>query len=196
MPEFRKHLVIPLEIVYDPKNDQLLLLQNQRTCIYRRRRHTRQFVYFCCKHENTYPLNSMLPIGHWQESYYVLSYATQRLLLPVRENSSTTILATQDSTVPTLLASTLIQTLPTLPTQCTHGSKLLRKPMSLMFSPFVQSRFRFPSVYSALLRPRPLSRQKITFYVISYRFLHLTRSYLDAYFLIAEVFLVQNVDPG
>ena len=37
MPEFRKHLVIPLEIVYDPKNDQLLLLQNQQTCIYRRR---------------------------------------------------------------------------------------------------------------------------------------------------------------
>jgi len=76
-PKKESPLVFPhhKNIVYDPANDQLQVYHKGRIRIYRRRRNSQQFVYSQGKSENTFPQQSMIAIGDWQGSYFIL-YAT------------------------------------------------------------------------------------------------------------------------
>jgi hypothetical protein len=60
-------------IVYDPRNDTVLIWTNHRVRIYQRRGR-RLFTYQKGKSENTFPRHALPISGEWQGSYFIVNY--------------------------------------------------------------------------------------------------------------------------
>jgi hypothetical protein len=73
-------------IVYDPSKDKVLIWQDNRVRIYRRRGH-RQFVYLKGKSHNTFPRTSRPIKGQWQGSYFIVDHMAHWQNQPTRNEN-------------------------------------------------------------------------------------------------------------
>ena len=207
-------------VIYDPTNDQIQVYENNRVRVYKRQRKSRRFVYRYGKHENTFPRNAKIAIGHWQNSYFVLLSTTPRPLVTYRQVKPDSFLIPPEliKPLPVLLQPPPNRMLFHRPSPtCRHknhirnaNSKARARPRpardrsQIEINPTSSHCKRVPSLdtrQSTTRKKRELTEFLRTWILTRYHapqpILRLTRQYLDAYFFsIAEVLLEQNVDPG
>jgi hypothetical protein len=188
--------------VYDPRTDQLYVYTSSRVRIYQRQRHSQRFVYLSCKPENSFPKQSMIPLGHWQNSYFILHSTKARPLRSLRSKPRPHP-AHQESP---LHQDTLPSDSPKPPSTEPPSRRLIPVQRCI-----IKHRGKASCINQTLSRLRIFRSHLLTaidpaatisnLMYIFHRshdtsILRLSARYLTAYFGIAEVYLVQNTDPG
>lgn len=176
-------------VIYDPTNDRIQVYENYRVRLYRRQRNSQRFVYLRGKAENTFPRGSMIALGSWQSSCFVLKYVTPRprCMIP-RESTS----STETSTKVPNENDNLIRT-QERPQKCVSDRLPTKQPTHNLPRPMNANRT------AAAFVPKK-SKPKVLYFILQKhcipRLFRMAKRHLDAYYSMAEVILEQNVDPG